>query len=89
MIQPPPLFIQKYNAFCGTLQYFYINYPKHVITATSIIYISFKRCSYRHNQEIQTRPAIGKIMLNGSPEGLANTLYGLIEEKNFFIGVVL
>ena len=31
---------------------------------------------FRHNWEIQTRPTIGKIPLNGSPEDLANTLTG-------------
>ena len=30
---------------------------------------------FRHNWEIQTRPTIGKIPFNGSPEDLANTLY--------------
>ena len=29
---------------------------------------------FRHNWEIQTRPAIGKIPLNGTPEDQANTL---------------
>ena len=75
---------KKDDAFCGTPQYFYINYPKQVIAAHDKRFFSFKKCyldtigKYKLGQQLERK------LLNGSPEDLAHS-----SGKWSFLGQIL
>ena len=54
-----------------------------------MINISLVSKNVRHNEEIQTRPMIGKIPFNGSPEDLANTRLLLLYMYVCYVGKLL
>ena len=74
----------KDNGFCDTAQYFYINYPKQLILAPSWkTFFQFQKMLFRYIWEIQTRPTIGMIPLNGSPDDVALDLD--FQKETFFV----